>query len=113
MAVVPVVEAQLTVLPHPQRMLSTLAERITSSATTAIAYGSLGFATENRIVLRLKTKKTATVLMVERKAELAVDRRIIALNIAVSCLWVAFPMPPSVTAIKTAPTIQTKKAAVH
>jgi len=67
--------------------------------------------TENQIVPRAKTKKTVTVLMVERKAELAVDRRIIALNIAASCRWVAFLMPPSVTDTKTAPIIQTKKDA--
>ena len=74
-----------------------------------IVFGSRGYATVNQIVLRAKTKKTVTVLMVERKAELAVDRRIIALNIAALCRWVAFPMPLSVTDTKTVPTIQTKK----
>lgn len=108
-AAVPVAEAQSTVLQHPPRTLSTLAERITFSATTVIVFGSRGYATVNQIVLRAKTKKTVTVLMVERKAELAVDRRIIALNIAALCRWVAFPMPLSVTDTKTVPTIQTKK----
>ena len=76
-----------------------------------IVFGSRGCATENLTVPRLRTKKTVMVLMVERKVELAVDRRIIALNIAVSCRWVAFPMLRYVTDIKIVPTIQTKKDA--